>query len=88
MRYWVQFLVPSADASTPGALVDALGSEGVYILDGRNSEATMHIDALRRAQRWEHFKRFAAYQLVKGPRLFEEQKRSPVRLLSYPVRVG
>lgn len=93
MRYLVQFLLPST-GYIPGTippqfgkpeLTDATGDTGVFILDGRNSEATMHRDARRRAQRLAHWRQYPAYQLVKGPRLFQESTRGRVVRLSYPI---
>ena len=93
MRYWVQFLQEStgyiAGTIPPqfGAktLIDATGTDGVYILDGRNSEQTMHRDAKRKAARMEHFKKYPAYVICKGQRLFEETKRTAVQTLNYPI---
>lgn len=86
MKYWVQFLTPSATDKTQ--LVDALGDTGVFILDGRNSSETMRRDALRRAQCLEHWKKYAAYRIVSGPRLFEEKRRGPVHTITYPVQTS
>lgn len=95
-RYWVQFLqqstgyvegsIPPRFEESAKRLIDAPGSDGVFILDGRNSAETMRRDALKRAQRLEHWKRFAGFQIVTGPRLFEETRRGPIHTLSYPVQ--
>lgn len=85
MRYWVQFLTLSTDRSI---LIDAPGTDGVYILDGRNSQHTMTRDAKRQAQRLSHIRRYAGFQLVKGERFTDEVKRGPVVLLSHPVQTG
>lgn len=83
-RYWVQFL--DVDRVDPSKLVNALGDTGVFILDGRNSSETMRRDALKRAQRLEHWKRYPAFQIVTGSRLFEETRRGPVQKITYPVQ--
>jgi hypothetical protein len=84
MRYWVQFLETSAEE--PTKLIDALGDTAFFILDGRNSSETMRRDALKRAQRLEHWRKFAAFQIVTGERFTEEKRRGPVHRLSYPIQ--
>lgn len=97
MRYWVQYMTLSTGHVAgsnpprfdgPKTLIDALGSDAVYPLDGRLSEAHMHRDALRRAQRYEHFKQWAGYRLCKGPRLFDEIKSTTPMRLSYPIQTN
>lgn len=94
MKYWIQFMTMStgyvAGTIPPqfGApeLIDVCGGDGVLPLDGRLSERSMHREARRRAQRMEHFKRFHAYRIVAGERMFGPETRStaPVRLV-YPI---
>lgn len=86
MRYWVQFLIPSA--TEPATLIDACGSDGVCILDGRNTSENMRRDALRQAQRLEHVRRFAAFRIVRGERFTEERARGPVHRLTYPIQTN
>lgn len=83
MKYWVQYLTQSATDKTE--LIDACGDSAVFILDGRNSHETMRRDALRQAQRMQHWKQYAGFRLVSGPRLFEESRTSAVHKLTYPV---
>lgn len=85
MKYWVQFLQKPVSPAT--GLIDACGDRGVFVLDGRNSELTMHRDALRAAQRLEHWQRWPAYVLCCGPRLFDEHKRTAPVHITYPVNV-
>lgn len=95
MRYWVQFLHEStgyiAGTIPPQfgkpELIDACGGSAVFILDGRNSAETMRRDALKHAQRMQHYKKFEAFQIVTGGRLFDETRRGPVHRLSYPISV-
>lgn len=86
MKYWVQFLTPSATDKTK--LVDACGDTSVFILDGRKTVENMRRDALRRAQSLEHWKKYAAYRIVSGPRLFEEKRRGPLHILNYPIQTS
>lgn len=97
MKYWVQFLQESTgyvEGSIPPRfddahkkLIDACGSDGCQLLDGRLSMRNMHTNALYRAQRLEHFKQYSAYVLCKGPRFCSEIHRTPVRTLTYPIHV-
>jgi hypothetical protein len=48
MKVYVQFLTKALDGKE---IIDLLGSEGVFILDGRNSLATWKADATERAYR-------------------------------------
>lgn len=61
--------------------------EGVFILDGRNTAETMRNDARKQAQRLEHWRKYPAFQIVSGTRLFEERRRGPVHRLTYPIQV-
>lgn len=92
MKYWVQFQnhplqAPGFSQYDTSQLIDACGDRSVFILDGRNSERTMQLDALKRAQTLEHHTRFAAFCLCKGESLARELKRSTSTRLSYPVQV-
>lgn len=85
MKYWVQFLIKSA---TDNALIDACGSDGVVVLDGRLSSYNMNVAAKRHAQRLEHIKQYPAFRIVSGPRLFEEKRSSVVFNLASPIRIN
>ncbi len=95
MKYWVQFLTLSTGyiaGSIPPKfgkpeLIDACGDMAVFILDGRNSQETMRADAMKRAQQLEHWLQYPAFQIVTGPRLFDEKRRGPVHTLTYPIHV-
>ena len=92
MRYWVQFLqhplkAPEYNSIDYSQLIDATGDRSVFILDGRNSQETMRADALKQAQRMQHWQKYPAFQLCKGPLLFQETRRSAVHRIVYPVKI-
>ena len=68
MNYYVQYLVTNVMANET---VNALGSEGVFILDGRNNMATMITDAKRRLHALRHIHNYKGFHIVKGTR-FED----------------
>ena len=84
MKYWAQFLIKSATDNAQ--LIDACGSDGVMVLDGRLSSYNMNVAAKRQAQRLEHIKQYHGFRIVSGPRLFEEKYSSVVFKLTYPIR--
>lgn len=96
MKYWVQYLTLSTgyiEGTIPPrfaepTLIDACGDTGVIVLDGRNSKETMRRDALRQAQRLAHWRRYPAYVICQGPRLFEETRRSSPTAINYPVQTN
>lgn len=92
MKYWVQYLQLDT-GYVPGTippqfrrqgLTDACGDTAVIVLDGRNSQETMREDALRQAQRLAHWKRYPAYVICQGPRLFDETRRTRPTPIIYP----
>ena len=86
MKYWVQFLIKSATDNAQ--LIDACGSDGVMVLDGRLSSYNMIVAAKRQAQRLEHIRHYPALRIVAGPRLFEETRSVAVFKLIYPIRIN
>ena len=84
MKYWVQFLINSATDNAQ--LIDACGSDSVLVLDGRLSSFNMNAAAKQQARRLEHIKRYPAFRIVSGARLFEEQRTSVVLKLTYPIQ--
>ena len=52
-------------------LQDNLGSDSVFILDGRNNLATMIIDAKKQAQRLKNVAKIDAFEIHKGTRFSE-----------------
>ena len=85
MKYWVQFLIKSANNEQ---LIDACGSDGVVVLDGRLSSYNMNVAAKLNAQRLEHIRQYPAFRIVSGPRLFEEKRTSVVFKLTYPIQTN
>lgn len=89
MRYYVQFM----DLSVPGPwnnhtpeLIDACGDTAIYILDGRNSMETMHHDALVKASCMEHYRKYAAYRIVKADGFNRPELASTTpRRIRYPI---
>ena len=66
MKYHTQFLVKY----TPeGEIQELLGSDGVYILDGRNHIGTMIKDSLERIEKLKNVqKKIVGFKIMKGPR--------------------
>ena len=83
MKYWVQFL---AESAKDNELIDAFGSDAVFVLDGRLSLYNMSVAARRQAQRLEQIKQYPAFRIVSGARLFEERRSSVVFELRYPIQ--
>ena len=73
MKYYVQFLNESSGRTfkdgqifeVPKFPIDAIGSDGVFILDGRNSLEIMINDAKERQAK---FKNFIGFKIMKGER--------------------
>ncbi len=83
-KYWVQFL---NEGVITKQLADATGSDQVAMLDGRMSSENMRREALKVAQRLQHVRKFAAFQLCMGPQYLKESKRGPVHKLTYPIHI-
>jgi len=64
MKYHVQFL----DRQTNGKIYEACGSDGVYILDGRNNLNTMILDAKARAYMLRNIHKFVGFKIKHGDR--------------------
>ena len=62
MKAYVQFY----QTDLAGNLQEACGSDGVYILDARQSTATHIEDACIRAMVLSRVKRFEAFKIMKG----------------------
>ena len=63
MKYHVQFKTVNAYKT---GLTDLLGSEGVFILDGRNNLRTMKADALMRMHKLRKIHKICGYEIRKG----------------------
>ena len=64
MKVHVQFL----EEKLNGLIDDALGSDGVFILDGRNSLETMKADATDRMNKLNTLHRYVGFSIRRGPR--------------------
>lgn len=64
MKFHVQFLI----LNTKGKLDEACGSEGVYILDGRNSLRTMKVDAIMRFHKMNKIHNYVGWRIKQGSR--------------------
>ncbi len=82
MKYYVQYeqTITSAWSSEEGKYVpikpeqwDMLGSDGVYILDGRNSLETMKQDAQERWGKLEKRRMITGYRIVKAERFTDPE---------------
>lgn len=65
MKYHVQFL----DKDLKGNTVDAMGSDGVFILDGRNTLETMMNDAVDRKHQLRIVHKYVGWSIRQGDRL-------------------
>lgn len=72
MKYYVQFYRHSYD--TTSSKTEILGSNGVYILDGRNNLSTMIEDAKRRIHQLKNIHDdIVAFTINKGERFSESR---------------
>ncbi len=71
MRYYTQFLIPDAD----GKPQELLGSDGVFILDGRNSLGGMCKDSIERASQLKNVQpHIIGFKIMKGKRFTESDE--------------
>lgn len=76
MKYYTQFQTNSSGQTfKDGKIIevakfpiDALGSDGVFILDGRNSLSIMISDSKNRMQKLEKLHNFIGFKIMKGER--------------------
>lgn len=61
MKYYVQFLQVRNEK-----IYEILGSEGVFILDGRNNLLTMKVDAIERALLLKNIHKISGWRIMKG----------------------
>lgn len=59
--YYVQFT-----EARNGEMVDCLGSDAVFILDGRNTLKKMTCDAMTRMDQLRHVKKIDGFRIMKG----------------------
>jgi hypothetical protein len=63
MKYYVQFLTTNAEET---GLIELLGSEGVFVLDGRFNERSMRCAAQERMHKLRHLHSISGYRIMKG----------------------
>ena len=64
MRWYVQFTVSHDKIE----VVEVMGSDGVFILDGRNNLRTMSQDAMKRMHKLRNVCKIDGYKIMKGER--------------------
>ena len=69
MKYFVQFLHVKDNE-----LHENIGSDGVFILDGRNTLDTMKCDAQERLFRLRNVSRIDGYRIMKGERFSDAEQ--------------
>jgi len=70
MKYYVRFM----QEGTTGELVERLGSDGVFVLDGRNSIGTMIRDARRRMVQLVSITDIVGFKIMQGSRFANDNK--------------
>ena len=63
MKYYLQFLTASVDETK---VIELLGSEGVFVLDGRWNEHSMRCAAQEQMHRLRHLHKIDGYRIMKG----------------------
>ena len=76
MKYYTQFYTDEN--------IEALGSDGVFILDGRNAIRTMILDSIARAYQLANVKRFHGFEIMKGERFDNSVSVSNYVEIKYP----
>lgn len=65
MKYYVRFL----DLNTRNEVSEALGSDAVFILDGRNTLENMIVDAIKQFHRMnKNLHSYCGWRIMKGSR--------------------
>ncbi len=78
-RYYVQFYAKSLD----GTLVEACGSDGVFILDGRNKLQVMKLDAQKQMHRLTKVRTYEYFEIRKCYRLSDTEYTSLYKNFEY-----
>ena len=82
MKYFAQFLtLSSGQTFKDGKIVtvekfpiDALGSDGVFILDGRNNIETMVFDSKIRMHTLKNIHNYIGFKIMKGERFTDAKE--------------
>ena len=69
MTHYIQF----KDKDLKGNVVDAIGTDGVFILDGRNGLNTMFQDGMKRMLQLRRVHKYVGFVVMKGSR-FDNSK--------------
>ena len=70
MKYYTQFL-----ELQDKKLVESIGSDSVFILDGRNNLQTMNIDSMLRMHKLRHVHNYyVGYRIYKGTRFSDNNE--------------
>lgn len=82
MKYYAQFLTCNLN----NEIVEALGTDGVFVLDGRKSLENMSADAQNQAYFLRSVQKFVGYQIVRGSRFDFNNPVEFKHLFSYKIR--
>ncbi len=82
MKYFARFLTLSSGKTfKDGKMItvekfptEAIGSDGVFILDGRNNLETMKIDAKKRIEQLKNIHTFIGFKIMKGERFIDAKE--------------
>ena len=73
MKTWCQFYQHVGDKIAP-----CLGSDAVFILDGRNSIKTMKEDCEERIRQLKNCHKYVAYRIYRGEHFYEDNPLTPM----------
>ena len=73
MKTWAQFYQHVGDRVAP-----CLGSDAVFILDGRNSIKTMKEDCEERIRQLKNCHKYVAYRIYRGEHFYEDNPLTPM----------
>lgn len=83
MKFYIQFY-NNGIGSEKGTYQRALGSDGVFILDGRNTKFNMIRDGTRRAYQLRKIKKFVAFRVMQGDRFDISKAITRYNKIKYP----
>ena len=79
MKAFVQYYIKICT----GELIEALGTDGVYILDGRNNIDTMRRDAEEYAYTLHNIHKYHGYMIMRGNDFYSDNAITPMIELCY-----
>jgi len=81
MKFYLQFYTKNL----AGEKMQAMGSDGVFILDGRNTLANMIIDGHKRAYQLRFVEKFIGFKVMRCSRYFDGQAITDIMIkITYP----